>query len=114
MIERPPKPTDRPPSPRFKKRTKSSHRLKPPSLEIARSGPTIEESEAAWKEIREASPRASAILAVTYVESVLRVTIASRFVPLYEDELKTLYNFGGPLNSYRTRDHIPNQQRKIY
>lgn len=100
MIERPPKPIDQPPSLRFKKRTKSSHRLKPPNLEIAKSGPTIEESKAAWKEIREASPRAFAILAVTYVESVLRVTIASRFVLLAEDELKRLYNFGSPLNSF--------------
>lgn len=101
MIERPPKPPkplDRPPSPRFKKRSKSGRYT--PSLSVTKSRPTTEESEAAWKEIREASPRAAAILAVAYIESVIRFVIASRFVPLTDDELSPLYNSSGPLSSF--------------
>lgn len=102
MIERPPKPPkplDRPPSPRFKTRSKSSQR-QAPSFEVTKTRPTTEESEAAWKEIREASPRAAAILAVTYVQSAIRFAIQARFVPLSDDELKSLEKPGAPLSSF--------------
>ena len=67
---------------------------------MTKTRPTTEESGAAWKEIREASPRAAAVLAVTYVESCLRFAIAARFISLSDDELKPLYNASGPLNSF--------------
>jgi hypothetical protein len=99
---KPPKPTDRPSSPRHKTRAKSSRRPKTPSLGVLKSQPTTEESMSAWKEIRETpSPRAAAIIAVAYLESVLRFVIASRFVFLTNDELNTtLHKMGGPLNSF--------------
>lgn len=99
-MSKPPKPPDRPPSPRFKRRTETSRRAKTPSLKVTKSRPTSEESEAAWKEIREASPRAAAILAATYVESLIRFAIESRFVALTDDERKPLHSASGPLSSF--------------
>jgi hypothetical protein len=96
---KPHKPSDRPSSPRFKKRSKSP-RNHAPSFQITKTRPTTEESQAAWKEIRTASPRAAAILAVTYVESVLRFAITARCIYLSDDELKPLYSASGPLSSF--------------
>jgi Mannitol repressor len=93
---KPPKPTDREASPRFKKRgnTNEEHRA------LFDGPPSPAEFEAITKEIDSASDRSSAILAVNYVHNVLRFMIVTKFIKLSAAHIEKLYDQGGPLNTF--------------
>jgi DNA-binding MltR family transcriptional regulator len=94
-MARPPKPPDREASPRFKKREKPNAKARPFAGQ-----PSREEFNEVIKEIEGSSARGSAILAVNYVENVLRFFIRIRLVKMSNDHFDKLCDRDGPIGSF--------------
>ena len=101
MAERPPKPPDREPSPRFKARKAIRKSEAPRTLrDLARKRPNLEQWDEAWNEIRGDAPRAAAILAATFVQGAIVFALRQRFLEKPPFDIERLIEPPGPLSSF--------------
>ena len=103
---KPPAPVDRPHAPRYKGKgqKQSGEACNLPSMTISaliQKAPNEAELNEAYREIdRQESDRATAIVAASYVQDVLRFALSNRFVALSTKEYRDLFNFPTPLSSF--------------
>lgn len=62
--------------------------------------PTADEWEIAWKEVKEGSPRAAAVVASAFVEDSLRFALSQRFWEMSIGDFEKLYDSKGPLSGF--------------
>lgn len=103
MPERPPKPpapTDRPLSPRFKQRGKKNNPSERTLTDLIRVHPSPEESDKAWNEIRSGTARAAAIVSDAFVQDTLVFALTQRFLIRPPLTLERLLDPPGVLSSF--------------
>lgn len=101
MAKRPPKPSDRPSAPRFKKRKDRGHPAEPTLRDLILQRPTDAERQASWDETQKHGPRATAIVASAFTEDALRYALYTKFIPqLVESDVKRLIDQRGPMGSF--------------
>src|SRR5262245_33107461 len=104
MTKRPPKPTDRPSSHRYKSRKAHKTPGETPELTLRKLillRPTEEDREASWTEIREHGPRASAIVSSAFTEDAVRYAVLTKLVThLIDSDLENLLDQRGPMGTF--------------
>jgi hypothetical protein len=102
VAKKPLKPTDRPSSPRFKKKGKGAIQQEDVTLRtLIRQRPTEAEWKASWSEIREQGPRSSGVVSAAFTEDALRHAVLTRLIPQLEPrEIDRPLEPPGPLSSF--------------
>jgi len=102
MIERPPKPEDRPASPRHKERKKH----KRDEAATARKPRIPADLAPVVAEVMKQTPRGVAIIAGSLTENILAEIIEERFRPLSRGQRKALFDPMAPLSTFSAKIEI--------
>jgi hypothetical protein len=98
---KPPRPADRPSSPRFKSRKGKTKTLGyPPIRDLIRAAPSLEEANKAWEEIRTGTPRAAATVAASIVHNAISWALRMRCWEEPPFKFDELLDPPGPLSSF--------------
>src|ERR1700730_5834035 len=103
MAKKPPKPIDRPASPRHKgkaPRARQNGVKSPASHSMRHQWKSRPEFKAVLVEIRTQNDRGAAITAGATVENALRLAIEARWPPMSDKARKCIFGDSGPLGSF--------------
>jgi hypothetical protein len=105
MAKRPPKPPDRDPRPRHRRRGKSV--VSPRTIStLIRQRPTLQDFDQLDREVKYVHPRSATILLAAEVELNLELSILTKLPRNDNETTKLLVDRDGPLSSFYAKIHL--------